>query len=114
SFDVRNNPEPALRRRDLVLAAMLDQGLIDQEAHDAALDEPLAIAPDVPVLEQRYPAAHFVEEVKRFILRDPRFGATPEARRDLLFTGGITVHTTIDLRLQAAAEAAIAEVLPDP
>ena len=114
SYDVRNEPEPALERRDLVLDAMFDQGLIDEAAHTAALAEPLTLAADVPVLDQRYPAAHFVEEVKQFILRDPRFGATFEERRDLLFTGGITINTTIDLSLQAAAEAAVAEVLPDP
>jgi penicillin-binding protein 1A len=113
-FDPREEPEPAIARRALVLEAMLEQELIDQATHDLATVEPLALAPEVPVLEERYAAAHFVEEVKQFILHDERFGATASARRDLLFTGGITVRTTIDLGLQAAAEAAVAAVLPDP
>ena len=113
SYDVRTEPEPAVERRDLVLSLMLDQGLIDEEVHDAAVAEPLTLAPDVRVLDQRYPAAHFVEEVKQFILHDPRFGATFQERRDLLFAGGITIHTTIDLALQQAAESSVTEVLPD-
>jgi penicillin-binding protein 1A len=113
SYDVRSEPEPALDRRDLVLGAMADQELIDEATYEAALAEPLTLAADVPVLEERYPAAHFVEEVKQFILHDARFGATFQERRDLLFTGGITIHTTIDLALQSAAESSVTEVLPD-
>src|SRR3546814_13299175 len=55
-----------------------------------------------------------VEEVKQWILDDPRFGATPQARRDLLFGGGLQIHTTVDLAAQHLAEQAIAEVLADP
>ena len=63
---------------------------------------------------ERYPAAYFVEEVKQWILDDPRFGATPKERRDLLFGGGLRIHTTVDLEVQAQAEAAVAAILPDP
>ena len=42
------------------------------------------------------------------------FGATEEARRKLLFGGGLRIHTTIDLRMQALGEQAIAAVLDDP
>jgi penicillin-binding protein 1A len=113
-FDPHDDPVPALARREVVLQAMLDQELIDPATYDLSVAEALLLAPEVPVLDQRYPAGHFVEEVKQFILDDPRFGATPRERRDLLFTGGITIRTTIDLGLQAAAEAAVAAVLPDP
>jgi penicillin-binding protein 1A len=113
-FDPFDDPAQATARRDLVLDAMLDQDLIDESVHAAAMAEPLQLAPPVPVVAERYVAGHFVEEVKQWILDDPRFGATSRERRELLFTGGLRVHTTIDLRAQAAAEAAINEVLPDP
>jgi penicillin-binding protein 1A len=67
----------------------------------------------VPAAE-RYPAAHFVETVKQWILDDPRFGPTAKARRDLLFGGGLRIQTTVDLKMQAAAEEAVKAVLPDP
>jgi penicillin-binding protein 1A len=113
-YDPNTNPEEALTRRGLVLDAMLDQHLIDQVTYDVARFEALALAPEVPVQQERYSAAHFVEEVKQWILADERFGATREERRDLLFGGGLTIRTTIDLGLQAEAEAAVASILPDP
>ena len=113
-YDPYDEPEATLERRNLVLDAMLDQDLIDEATYDRALAEVVTLAPEVPVVEERYVAGHFVEEVKQWILDDPRFGRTARERRDLLFTGGLRVHTTIDLRAQAAAEAAINEVLPDP
>ena len=67
----------------------------------------------VPAAE-RYQAAYFVEEVKQWILDDPRFGETPKERRDLLFGGGLRIHTTVDLVAQAQAEAAVRAILPDP
>src|SRR5690606_21157861 len=75
---------------------------------------PLQLGSSTTPAAERYAAAHFVEEVKQWILQDPRFGATAQERRDLLFGGGLRIHTTLDLRLQAQAEAAVAEVLPDP
>ncbi len=111
--DPLTDPAPARSRRDLVLAKMLELGLVTPSAHAGAVLEPVTIA--APAVEQgRYPAPHFVEEVKQFILDDPRFGATATARRDLLFAGGLRVQTTIDLGLQAEAEAAVATVLTDP
>lgn len=111
--DPFDDPAPARSRRDVVLAKMLELGLITASAHVGAVLQPLVLAAPVPS-EGRYPAPHFVEEVKQFILDDPRFGATEAQRRDLLFAGGLRVHTTLDLELQAAAEAAVGEVLADP
>ena len=104
------HPDNALRRRNEVLDKMASLGDITSTQHDAGVAAPLGLTP-VPVA-QRYPAAHFVDEVKRFIENDTRFGATDDERRTLLYEGGLRVYTTIDLRLQAAAEQAVADVLP--
>jgi penicillin-binding protein 1A len=106
-------PDLATARRDVVLGRMLELGRIDRGAHDAAVAEPLGLAPERPAAEH-YPAAHFVEAVKQWILGDPRFGATDEDRRNLLFKGGLRVTTTLDPALQAKAEDAVWSVLPDP
>ena len=71
--------------------------------------EPLHLAPPRPDTE-RYPAGHFVEAVKQWILGDPRFGATDEDRRNLLFRGGLRITTTLDPALQAAAEQAVSAI----
>jgi penicillin-binding protein 1A len=112
-YDPYLDAEAALARRALVLRRMADLGYIDEATRAEAAATPLALAPTDADLE-RYAAAHFVDAVKEWLLTDPRFGPTPEARRDLVFKGGLRVTTTIDLGLQAAAEAAVRAVLDDP
>ncbi len=121
-----DNPDGALARREEVLNAMLRNELIDQAEYEAALDTPLDLAPEFDEVEDQYPAGHFVEEVKAWILggefmteewiaENPERAAalsTYQAREDLLFRGGIRVRTTIDLDLQADSEAAVQAILP--
>ncbi|MCC6435511.1 MAG: PBP1A family penicillin-binding protein [Acidimicrobiales bacterium] len=106
-------PEAAIERRNLVLGELLAEGKITVPDQLAAKAAPLQLKQEFSA-EDRFPAGHFVEEVKQFILGDGRFGDTEEARRNLLFGGGLRIYTTIDLDLQALGEKAIAEVLPDP
>ena len=113
AFDPYRNPQDARRRRNLVLERMLANGYITPDEHDRAVDEPIVLIEDVPLLEERYPAAHFVEDVKQWFLDNPAFGPTREYRTQLLFEGGLDIHTTIDLDLQAKAEAAVEAILPD-
>ncbi|QGG95213.1 transglycosylase domain-containing protein [Actinomarinicola tropica] len=103
----------AIDRRDIVLDAMLQQELIDRETYEATLSEGLDIRPPVPQALVRYPAPHFVDEVKKWFLDNPEFGETREDRIRLLFGGGLRIHTTIDPQLQAQAEAARDQILPN-
>ncbi len=107
-------PEDALTRRNIVLEQMRLQGYASDPEIDASLAEPLHLGSSTTPAGEQYAAPHFVEEVKQWILDDPRFGATPQARRDLLFGGGLRIQTTVDLAAQAAAEAAVATILTNP
>ncbi|MCP3855184.1 MAG: PBP1A family penicillin-binding protein [Actinomycetia bacterium] len=111
STDPYVSPDLAIGRRDLVLDRMAELGYLTADESASAIAEPLVLAPEFDNTES-YPAAHFVEEVKAFILDDPTFGETWEDRRDLLFTGGLRILTTIDLEQQTLAEEAVAAVLP--
>ena len=112
TYDPFVNPEGALERRGLVLDAMVEEDMLTRAEADAIAASDLVLkAPDP---DDRFPGAHFVEEVKRFVLDHPAFGRTYEERARLLFTGGLRIETTIDLELQAQAEAAVALVLQDP
>jgi penicillin-binding protein 1A len=106
-------PDRALDRRDIVLDAMLDQELISAEVHQQTLGVPLPPRVITTRQTERYPAPHFVEEVKQWFLSNPEFGETRADRIQLLFGGGLRIHTTIDLDLQAKAEAARDQILPD-
>jgi penicillin-binding protein 1A len=112
--DPYKEPGLALERRNLVLERMRAHRFASDADVDLALAEPITLGSATTPAAERYAAPFFVEEVKQWILDDPRFGATPQARRDLLFGGGLRIQTTVDLAAQAQAEQAIAAVLPDP
>ncbi len=112
AFDPYRNPQDARRRRNLVLDRMLVNGFITIDEHDWAYNQPIVLIEDIPILEERYPAAYFVEDVKQWFLDNEAFGPTREHRTELLFEGGLEIHTTIDLGLQAGAEAAVEAILP--
>jgi penicillin-binding protein 1A len=111
-YDPVDVPEAAIGRRNLVLARMLDLGMIEEPVHAEAVGSPLGLrlAPE----KRRYRAAYFVEHVKEQILHDPLFGPTDRDRYDFLFKGGLRIHTTIDLGMQEAAEKAVHGVLSQP
>ncbi|MEM9522211.1 MAG: transglycosylase domain-containing protein [Actinomycetota bacterium] len=111
-FNPFRDYEAARDRRDLVLLRMYANDYITEEEYEQALLQPIDLIEDVPILEEEYPAAHFVEDVKQWFLDNPQFGPTREARTTLLFEGGLDIYTTIDLGLQAEAEAKVEQVLP--
>jgi len=121
-----NNPDGALSRREVVLSAMLRNDFITEAEYQAAVATPLNLSPEFDEVEDRHEAGHFVEEVKAWFLNggfmtEQWVADTPlraaelstyQAREDLLFRGGIRVRTTIDLDLQAQAEAAVQAIIP--
>ncbi len=113
-WDPRRNPNDSTNRRNLVLKRMEEEGYISPEQQFLASSEPLGVIEDPPAeTDVRYPAAHFVEEVKKWLLSESdAIGDNQAERYDNLLRGGLTITTTIDLDMQARAEAAIAEVLP--
>jgi penicillin-binding protein 1A len=107
-------PEASQERRNTVLGRMLKYGFITQAEHDEALAT--AVQDTVICYEDRlklmaagkglwrpnrFKAPYFVEEAKQFI-RSEGFVDSKE-----LVEGGLEVHTTVDMRLQRAAEAAL-------
>ena len=99
-YSPRHDAAKARARRGFVLAQMLDKGFIDQRQHDAAMNEPLRLAP--PVEPQGQLAPEVVELVKRTL---------KELSIDSKRSRGYTVTTTIDPRIQAAARKAVRDNL---
>src|SRR5436190_6779931 len=100
-YDPRRSPERARQRRDLALAAMEDQGLINHLDRLAASKAPLGVTERGAIERSRYPA--FLELVRQQLARD-----YPEARLD---AAGFTIHTTLAPSTQALAELAVSEQL---
>jgi penicillin-binding protein 1A len=111
--DPYDNPTAATARRNIVLDKMARNHFATRADVEAAKDAPLQLADPTIPSEERYPAAYFAQAVQDWILHDPRFGATAQQRQDLLFGGGLRIQTTVDLKAQAAAEAAANAILPN-
>ena len=111
-FDPRDNPKRAIERRNFVLDRMAALNMIDAPTAAKAKGKPLGVTPDPPRAPTRQP--YFVEAVKREVLRDRRFGPTENERARALYKGGLRIYTTLDRKLQTAAERAIAEQLNQP
>lgn len=94
------HPESALRRRAVVLHAMTRTGAISREEAEQAGRAPLELNPAKP---SRNEAPYFVEWIRRKI--EAEFGS------DMLYREGVTIHTTLDLDLQRAANEAVEQVL---
>jgi penicillin-binding protein 1A len=91
-----DHPEAALRRRNVVLQALLENSPFLREDIEAAMDAPLG------VVEQggrrgifSFRAPHFTTHVVRLL--------TEALGEDMVYKGGLTVETTLDPRLQAIA-----------
>jgi penicillin-binding protein 1A len=103
AFDPKVYPENALGRRNLVLEKMLEQGYITHAQYEEgirqALPPPSEIKP--PKLDTKAP--YFIAWLRQQLVE--RYGA---ARA---FFGGLKVTSTLDLRLQGAAEEAVGAYL---
>lgn len=118
SYDPLDRLPVAKARRDTVLRRMAKVGYLTGRELVAALDEvpdlrPAAIrsgceAPGVS-------APFFCDYVRRGLEDGPlgaALGTTREERQQRLLAGGLTIRTTLDPRMQAAAERAIGEGVP--
>ena len=111
-LDPRKHPEQVIQRRDHILRAMAKHGWLSQTELDAALAEPMTLAPPQPPGISRAP--HFVDFVKREARRLEELGPDSETRTTKLMTGGYTVETTLDPKLFDATTAAVTARLGEP
>lgn len=102
-FSPYYDPAAAKKRRDTVLAQMRDQGYIEDAACAAAIASPIQT---VGLKKGSKVAPYFVEYMKDLLVT--------EYGEQMVYRGGLRVTTTLDLRMQAAAESAIAKALNKP
>lgn len=95
-----NNLNRCYQRRQHVLQRMLDEGYITRQEMDAANAEPITVQP-ARAMDAKAP--YFVEYVRQKL--EDKYGETE------LYRGGLNVYTTLDLRMQEMADAAMAKGL---
>ena len=109
AFDPIAHPAAALTRRNIVLARMAEVGLATQS--DVATATATKLGLKVPrnngngCNDSHIP--FFCDFVLRTIINDKTFGATSGDRVRLLLRGGLTITTTVDRKVQAAAQKAV-------
>jgi penicillin-binding protein 1A len=94
------HPERAIKRRNLVLNAMLEDGKITAAQAADAKTKP------IPLNLQKDPnslAPHYVEEIRRYL--EAKYGS------DQVHEGGLRVYTSLDMDLQKSARQALLDGL---
>ena len=111
-YDPTNYPDRALERRNVVLDRMAQlnvitdaQGRQDSRSRasactSSARQQRLRVLPRAVLLRLRRSTTS---------MQDPALGKTVAERKKLLYSGGLTIHTTIDLRDQEAADTSVAD-----
>jgi penicillin-binding protein 1A len=99
------NKEAALDRRNAVLAKMLELNYISEDDYNSAIKLPIITQRPAEETDKGF-ALYFVEYVKQKLIE--KYGV------QRVFRGGFEIYTTLDPEMQAAAENAISQVLPDP
>jgi penicillin-binding protein 1A len=90
------NMDKALRRRNLVINNMLEDGKITAEQAQRAKNTPIHL---VAQSEPNSVAPYFIEELRRYL--EKKYGS------EQVHAGGLRVYTTLDLDLQKVANKAV-------
>jgi len=114
-YDPTRFPEAATNRRNDVLQSMVRAGYVSQA--NATKASAISISTDLHPVSlpngcTTSIAPYFCDYVLTELRANPVFGATPEAREHLLDIGGLTIHTTLDLKAQKSAQKAVDERIP--
>jgi penicillin-binding protein 1A len=124
AYDPFRHPRAARARRASVLARMERNGHLRRAVRVRATTAPLGVHPGDPATavtakDRRGKATQHAPWFVGWVLdqlldpADRRFamlGTSRKARTDRVFTGGLRITTTVDLKAQAAAERAVAAV----
>jgi len=103
-------PATARERRDTVLRRMAELKEITPKVARRAVAAPLGLrVTETPNGCVNTVAPFFCDYVQAYLLNSEALGKTRTAREEQLLTGGLTIRTTIDLRMQRAADTAVRE-----
>jgi penicillin-binding protein 1A len=105
-YDPVAHPRTAEKRRATVLRLMLEQGIIGRSQFQKAARAPMPKPQKVHLSGVRGQSPYFGEYVKQQLI--------DELGAKRVFGGGFRVQTTINMRLQRLARAAIDKWLPSP
>lgn len=98
-----SHPDEAKARRNVVLQLMKNQGKIDQATYEKAISEPLQIQSSKPDSSNVIKYPYFVDQMIREA--GEKYGLTENE----VLHGGLRIYTTMDTKMQEAAEKVYAQ-----
>ena len=108
AFDPTDHPERATERRNVVLDRMADLSVIETKRAEHAKARPLGLrVQPMPNGCGDATAPFFCEYVVNYLLQDPALGKNKRERLALIRKGGLTITSTIDTRMQTAAQTGV-------
>ncbi|WP_183094221.1 penicillin-binding protein [Nocardioides stalactiti] len=108
AFDPTENPDRSRERRNVVIERMAELSVISERQAARAKERGLGL--DVQKKERgcvNSTAQFFCEYVIAWLKQDPNLGDNPRERWRLIENGGLTITTSIDMRMQAAAQQSV-------
>jgi penicillin-binding protein 1A len=117
AWDPIANPHDARARRNLVLKDMLEQHYITQPQYATGIREPLPTQNDLLRPSEPPTAPYFTSWLRPQILSAVGYrpNETPqqqEAAQYRAYYGGLKIRTSLDLKMQQAADQSISQILP--
>ena len=108
AYDPTNSPDRAIERRDIVLDRMAQLNVISEKRARQTKAKGLQLDPQPSRNGCVYSAApFFCDFVLSYLMRDRALGRNATQRKELIYSGGLTIRTTIDLRFQNAADKSV-------
>jgi len=105
AYNPRKNAAQAKVRRNVVLARMAQLNVITDKQADNISGKRLGLkVQDSPNGCLNTNAQFFCDYVVRWLMEDPALGKTRDDRKALIFNGGLTIKTTLDVGFQKAAQ----------
>jgi penicillin-binding protein 1A len=94
-----SHPAAALARRNHVLGRLLAEKKINRQQYQQAVSSPIVLG----TFKEEAPkvGAYFSEEIRQYIEKAPQYGV------ENLYQRGLKVYSTLDLRMQMAAETSL-------
>lgn len=102
-YDVYNHPDKVKERQVIILDQMLEQGMIDQAEHDAAVAEELNYRPYEDYIEEvGDPYSYFTDAVISDVIDDlvAQKGYSETVASNMVNSGGLQIYATIDTSIQ--------------
>jgi membrane peptidoglycan carboxypeptidase len=108
-YDPTNYPKRAKERRDVVLRRMAELNVVSAKQANDAIKTPVLSGPilKIPNGCANSPYPFYCEYVVSKLIDNPAFGKTDKDREHYIKTAGLTIQTTLDPKIQKAAQKSI-------